>query len=118
MATEPRIDLLGTVQVLHEHLTEALCEDVFERVRGKERRRALTLSKLARFWTAVVLRAPESLTQALAEANGQAGGAGSAYPAVATSDQAFFQRCEDLSPVFFERLFEAFRARLEEAGPG
>jgi hypothetical protein len=115
MASDERIDLFGTVKLLHEHLTEALCEDVFERVRGTERRRALTLSNLARFWTAVVLRAPKSLTQALAEANGQAGRG--AYPAVEVSDQAFFQRCEDLQPEFFERLFEAFRARLEAAEP-
>lgn len=117
MASETRIDLLTAVGMLHEHLTEALCESVFEEVRGRERRRALLLTTLAQFWTAVVLRAPVSLTAALAEANGRGGRAGGAYPAVEVSDQAFFQRCESLAPVFFERLFEAFRGRLEAAEP-
>jgi hypothetical protein len=116
MASEDRIDLLSVVGMLHEHLTASLCQEVFEQVRGKERRRELLLTTLAQFWTAVVLRAPESLTQALAEAHGQAGRPG-AYPVLEVSDQAFFQRCESMAPVFFERLFEAFRARLEAAHP-
>jgi Transposase DDE domain len=112
-----RIDLLAVTQMLQEHLTDALCEDVFEQVRGKERRRQIGLSTLARFWTAVVLRAPPSLTQALAEANRRPGQATSAYPVVEASEQAFFQRCADLEPEFFRRVFEALRARLEVAEP-
>ena len=116
-ASPDRIDLLAVAQVLHEHLTDALCDDVFEEVRGKERRRQIGLSTLAQFWTAVVMRAPTSLTQALAEANRRPGEATSAYPVVEGSDQAFFQRCATLNPEFFERLFEAFRSRLEAAEP-
>ena len=104
--SQVRVDLLGTVEVLHEHLTEALCEQVFEECRTAERRRAWTLSNLARFWTAVVLRAPKSLRQALAEGTG---GGSWGYPDVAASPQAFFQRSQDLDPEFFKRLFEAFR---------
>ena len=113
-ATAQRIDLLAVVEMLHEHLTETLCEGVFDEVRTKERRRQLGLTTLAKFWTAVVLRAPASLSQALAEANGQPG---ATYPDVGTSDQAFFQRCEDLDPEFFRRVFEGFRTRLEAAEP-
>ncbi|HEY6506799.1 MAG TPA: IS4 family transposase [Vicinamibacterales bacterium] len=113
-ATAQRIDLLAVAEMLHEHLTETLCEDVFDEVRTKERRRQLGLTTLAKFWTAVLLRAPASLSQALAEANGQPG---AAYPDVGASDQAFFQRCEDLEPEFFRRVFEGFRARLEAAEP-
>lgn len=109
-----RVDLLGTVEVLHEHLTEALCEKVFEELRTAERRRAWTLSNLARFWTAVVLRAPKSLRQALSEGTG---GGSWGYPDVATSAQAFFQRSQGLRPEFFERLFEAFRARVAGSEP-
>jgi hypothetical protein len=112
--SDPRIDLLGAVELLHEHLTEALCEEVFEGVRTRERRRSLGLTTLAKFWTEVVLRAPPSLTQALAEAEGRAG---TAYPPMPVSDQAFFQRCEGMDPEFFRRVFEAFRARLEQAEP-
>jgi hypothetical protein len=113
-ATAQRIDLLAVVEMLHEHLTETLCEGVFDEVRTTERRRQLGLTQLAKFWTAVLLRAPTSLSQALAEANGQPG---AAYPDVGVSDQAFFQRCEDLDPEFFRRVFEGFRARLEAAEP-
>lgn len=113
--SQVRVDLLGTVEVLHEHLTEALCEQVFEECRTAERRRAWTLFNLARFWTAVVLRAPKSLRQALSEGTG---GGSWGYPPVEASAQAFFQRSQDLRPEFFLRLFEAFRARLADSEPG
>ncbi len=104
-----RVDLLETVELLHEVLTEALCEEVFTEVRGKERRRLWTLDRLAEFWTAVILRAPPSLTHALAEG---AGGEGAAFPCPPTSPQAFFARCQGLRWEFFEALFEAFCDRL------
>jgi hypothetical protein len=63
-----RVDLLSVVEVLHEHLTPALCEGVFDQVRDGECRRMWTLQRLAEFWAAVILRAPPSLTQALEEA--------------------------------------------------
>src|SRR5436190_3190876 len=115
--SDVRIDLLCVVELLHEHLTETLCEDVFEEVRGKERRRILGLTNLAQFWAAVVLHAPPSLTQALEEATRRPDGRTSPYPRVGASDQAFFQRCEGLDPEFFRRVFEGFRARLEAAEP-
>lgn len=113
-----RVDLLAAVAVLHEHLTTALCERVWDEVRGKERRRQLTLSVLAQFWTAVILRAPPSLTHALEEAQrgGSSRGKGT-YPKIEVSPQAFFSRCQGLSPAFFERLFEAFQSSLEAAEP-
>lgn len=112
--SESRIDLLGTVETLHEHLSEALCEAVFESERDVQRRRVWTLSNLSRFWTAVVVRAPQSLRQALAEASGGTGG----YPHVQASPQAFFQRCQDLRPEFFSALFRAFQQRVASAYPG
>ena len=42
-----QVDLLGTVEVLHEYLTSALCDGVWEDVREGERRRELCLSTLA-----------------------------------------------------------------------
>jgi hypothetical protein len=103
------IDLLGAAEVLHEHLTVALCDEVFEDVREGERRRQITLAHLAQFWTAVVLRAPPSLTHALASKGD--------FPSVPGTRQAFFARSQDLSWEFFHELFEAFCARVEAVEP-
>ena len=102
------VGLLGTVEVLHKHLTGALCESVFSAGRVTERRRLWTLQCLAEFWTAVILRAPDSLRQALEEASKGAAG----FPLVEASPQAFFSRCKDLRWEFFRDLFEAFTARV------
>ena len=61
------IDLLRVVALLQEHITPALCRTVFGAVRTTERQRVWTLEALIRFWTAVVLRAPKALTQALVD---------------------------------------------------
>src|SRR5216684_5235 len=61
------IDLLRVVALLQEHITPALCRTVFGAVRTTERQRVWTLEALIRFWTAVVLRAPKELTQALVD---------------------------------------------------
>jgi len=102
-----RVDLLGTVRVLHEHLTQALCEEVFDARRVTERRRVWTLTKPAEFWTAVVLRAPSSLRQALDEAYRGSGG----FPRVEATPQAFFERAQGLRHEFFRDLFDAFTER-------
>src|SRR5437870_550881 len=62
---EQRVALLGTVQVLHEHLTTSLCQTVFQQTRTTERERRWRLAAWASFWTAVLLRAPQALPQAL-----------------------------------------------------
>lgn len=113
---EVQADLLATVEVLHANLTSALCQDVFSEVRGAERQRVWTLQRLAEFWTAVILRAPKSLTQALEEA---AGGKSGIWPKVEASSQGFFSRCQDLKWEFFRDLHEAFVDRaLAKAPPG
>ena len=38
-APQQRVELLGTVQVLHEHLTTSLCQTVFQQTRTTERER-------------------------------------------------------------------------------
>jgi hypothetical protein len=96
VASEQRIALLGTVELLHEHLTASLCQTVFQQTRPTARERHWSLEALASFWTAVLLRAPPSLTQALQEA---AGGSGSGWPPVQASPEAFFQRCQRLPGV-------------------
>lgn len=104
-AHDQRVDLLGTVQVLHEHLTTSLCQTVFTQTRTTERARKWTLGALAEFWTAVILRAPQSLTHALEES---ASSPGAGWPSVQASPEAFFERCQSLHWRFFAHLYEAF----------
>ena len=103
------VNLAETVELLHRHLTAALCHTVFQRVRNRERQRRWTLAALAQFWMTVILTAPRSLTQALQES-------GLMFPALGaaarTSPEAFFQRAERLRPHFFQALYEAFIAQL------
>src|SRR5215831_1057318 len=114
-AHDQRVDLLGTVQVLHEHLTTSLCQTVFTQTRTTERARKWTWGALAEFWTAVILRAPQSLTHALEEA---AASPGAGWPSVQASPEAFFERCQSLHWRFFAKLYEAFVAQvLPEARP-
>jgi DDE family transposase len=115
VASEQRIELLGTVELLHDHLTTSLCQTVFQQTRTTERERQWSLEALVSFWTEVILRAPQSLTQALQEA---ALGNGSGWPPVQASPEAFFQRCQSLGWHFFANLYEAFLSQvLPQAQP-
>jgi hypothetical protein len=104
-ALEQRIELLDTVELLHDYLTKSLCQTVFQQTRTTERERQWSLHTLASFWTKVILRAPQSLTQALQEA---ALGNGSGWPPVGASPEAFCQRCQNLDWRFFANLHAAF----------
>jgi hypothetical protein len=109
------VDLLGLIELIHRHLTDTLCRDVHAAVRIGERQRQWTLEHLARFWTAVTLRAPRSLSQALAFS--QTGKDG-VYPKVTATTEAFFEKCRDLRWQFFHRLYQGFTASiLPEAPP-
>jgi hypothetical protein len=105
------VDLFGLVEMLHEHVTEALCAEVFARVREKERQREWSLHALAWFWMSVTLRAPKALSHALGESRR---GGDSMLPAVEASSEAFFEKCKDLRPDFFSELFAALGPRLRE----
>ena len=108
------IDLLRVIDLLHEHLTPALCRAAFGRVRTTERQRAWTLTALVQFWTAVILRAPKALTQALADSLEDRE---PLFPKIPATPEAFFQRCRDLRPAFFAEVFARFTARLLDATP-
>jgi hypothetical protein len=95
------IDLLKVGDLLQEHITPALCRTVFGAVRTTERQRAWTLEASIRFWTAVVLRASKALSQALVDS---LEGRDPMYPRIEASTEAFFQRCRDLRPAFFDVL--------------
>src|SRR5438046_7050232 len=108
------IDLLRVVDLLQEHITPALCRTVFGAVRKTERQRVWTLEALIRFWTAVVLRAPKALSQALVDS---LEGRDPTFPRIEASPEAFFQRCRDLRPAFFAEVFQRFTARVVPAAP-
>ncbi len=112
-ANSASVDLLGTVDLLHRYVEKALCEEVFDEVRDRERRRVWTLERLSEFWIAVILRAPASLTQALSEGMG----GGGHFPSVEGTRQGFFERCRTLSPVFFSTLFERFCSLVTKSEP-
>ncbi len=99
------VDLFHAAEVLHDHLTGPLVSAAYEELRGRERERVWTLQQMVAFWTAVILRAPDSLSAAFREASGSAS---SSYPAMETSNQAFFQRCANLRWEFFAEVFRAF----------
>ena len=91
-----------------------MCESVFRDVRTKERARTWTLDAMARFWIAVVLRAPDSLREALEEAHGGRAG----FPFVESTTSSFFERAQGMRWEFFEELFRRFLASvLPEALP-
>lgn len=108
--------VLRVLELLQEHLTEAVCQAAFARARTRERQRDGSLWALVQFqfWVSVILRAPVSLTQALEEVRE---GHDSLAAQIDTSPEAFFQRCKGLSPKFFAEVFRVFIARLREQVP-
>lgn len=114
-APSVRINLLETVCLLNKHLTEALCQQVFQSTRTTERQREWSLFALGKFWTAVAIQAPNSLGQALNQARSDSNGL---LPEVTATDGGSFQRYKTLHWKFFHALYYAFTQRvLGEAKP-
>ena len=114
-ASDVRINLLETISLLNKHLTEALCQEVFQSVRTNERQREWSLFTLAKFWTAVAVQAPNSLGQALDQGRTDSNGL---LPEVTATDGGSFQRYKTLHWRFFHALYYAFTQRiLNEAQP-
>lgn len=108
-AQKMSVNLLETVSVLNRHLTETLCQQVFQSVRTTEREREWSLFALGKFWTAVTLQAPNSLGQALAQARTDNNGL---LPEVTATDGGSFQRYKTLNWKFFHALYYAFTQKL------
>lgn len=109
------VDLVAVSEVLNEHLSGALVQSAYEKLRGRERKRAWTLDHMMAFWVAVTLRTPESLSQALREASGVRN---AGYPDLPeTSKQAFFKRSSQLRWEFFAEVFRAFVESTCQAEP-
>jgi len=115
VASEPRIERLGTVKLLHEHRTTSLCQTVCQPTRPTERARQGSLEAVVAFWPEVIVRAPPSLTQALQEA---ALGHGAGGPPVQASPDAFVQRGPNVTWRCFAKLYAAFLSQgLPQAPP-
>lgn len=67
-----------------------------------------------KFWTAVILRAPKSLTQALIDASS---GGDQLIPHVSASPEAFFEKCRDMRRPFFAKLYEGFTQSILSDAP-
>lgn len=106
-ARDVDVSLAPTVRLLHENITEALCQEVFKGVRTTERERKWTLFALARFWLAVILKAPDSLSQVLAFRRDRHD-PGGMLPQVEASAASFFEKCKTFSSGFFMALYTRF----------
>jgi hypothetical protein len=110
-----RVHLVPTVELLHGHVTESLCLEVFREIRTTERQRQWTLYALARFWLAVILEAPRSLSQLLERARGP--DPRGFLPQVAASAESFFEKCKAFSSGFFMGLHCRFVEQVLPIAP-
>jgi len=109
------VHLAPAVEFLHEHLTEALCKEVYQDLRTTERERKWSFFTLAHFWIAVVLVAPRALSELLERS--RTGDPTGLLPHVAASSEAFFQKCKAMSSGFFMALYQRFIASVESKAP-
>ena len=109
------VPLVPTVEFVHEHITSALCEEVYQENRNSERERKWSLFALARFWIAVIYLAPPSLSHLL-EKTRRADPEG-LLPQVDASAEAFFQKCKGFSSRFFLALYHRFVKRILRVVP-
>lgn len=100
------VQLAPTVELLHREISEALCAEVFRDVRSTERERKWSLFSLSRFWLAVILDPPPSLSAVLARTRRR--DPRGLLPMVEASSSAFFQKCKNLPSGFFMGLHSRF----------
>ena len=113
-ASNIQVNLLDALEILHKHITEVLCERVFQSVRNRERQRKWSLFVLARFWMTVIVHAPSSLTQRLEEVRL---GKNILVPWVDSSFVAFFKKCKATHHRFFKALYQAFTEKVVGRAP-
>ncbi len=89
------------LSIVWKYLTESLCQEVFAATRERERQRKCTRYALVWFWIALL--------------EAQAGSA--LFPPVDASPEAFFQKVQNVRPVFFRNVFRAFTTALKTEAP-
>lgn len=109
------VQLVPTVEFLHEHITEALCAEVFRDLRTTQRERKWSLFALSRFWLNVILDPPPSLTQLLERT--RRGDPEGFLPQVDASAEAFFQKCKNFDSGFFMALYDRFVLEVTPKAP-
>lgn len=111
-----RVNLLGVVELLLEHLTPVLCQTVFKRYRKTERERRWTLYALALFWVAVLVQKPVSLKLGVHETR-KGRGRGKLWPRVNARARAFFEKAAAQRPELFRRLYQNFLESILPQAP-
>lgn len=110
-----RVDLASVAQLLHKHITESLCESVFEEIRTTERRREWSLYAMVQFWIAVTVRTPEALTHLLDKCGDKDD---SLLPQTDATSESFFSKAKNFKWGFFFELYKRLMPRLiKEAAP-
>ena len=109
------VHIAPTVEFLHQHITEVLCEAVWHDGRTTERERKWSLFSLSRFWLAVILEPPPSLSQLLERV--RRGDPRGFLPAVEASAEAFFQKSKTLSYHFPMDLYRRFLEVVRPKAP-
>ena len=106
----PSADYLS---IVWKYLTESMCQEVFAATRKRERQRKWTLYALVWFWIALLQSRYASQTRALLEAR-----AGSRlFPPVDATPEAFFQKIQNVRPVFFQNVFRRYTGQLRAEAP-
>ena len=97
------------IEVVWEHLTDAVCNEVFAATRDRERQRKWTLFSLLRMWMGLLQSGLASQTEAVGECDGNH----PLFPQVEASPESFFQRVQSLRPAFFRNIFLHFTQAVE-----
>jgi hypothetical protein len=109
------VHLVPAVEILHAHVTEALCAEVYGDFRTTERERKWSLFALSRFWLAVILEAPRSLSHLLQLMRGR--DMKGFLPEVSASAESFFMKSKDFSHVFIAEVHRRFIERILPEAP-
>jgi hypothetical protein len=101
--------------IVWKHLTPAVCQEIFEQTRDRERQRKWSLYALLRTWTGLLQTDLESQTQAI---ESYCGTGHPLFPNVKASPESFFMRIQQVRPAFFRNLFNHFTQAIKGEFPG
>jgi len=104
-----KIKAINFMEVVWKHLTEGICNEVFETTRDKERQRKWTLFTLLRMWMGLLQSTIGSQTAAVEAC----GNDHPLFPKVEATPESFFMRIQNLRPVFFKNIFSRFTRAIE-----